>query len=447
MMQRVDSKSKKEDNDSFDYEKYHKFINRLLEKFTEKCEKYKNIETFQLQSIQEEIAYISGLFQRIDDLILEDIEIIKDTENHTSNKFNKKSRLRIRKLESLAQSLNFAFESLLQEKPNLILARQIRVQTRREIVKYENFVSYFINVWNDLLDLPSIGKLIFDALVAFLFYIPIVGVLSYFTIFNENFILNKTAIERNEINIKRLNDKLEKEKQSLDDLSNKNEYRVPSKLSNLVVENVRPRTEEEIKKLTEQLATLKLISDENTNNYIEFIIALSSGIIGSVVSIMFRIEDFQDKKYKSPLIPFFLGIFKPTIGGAFGIFFLAIINSQIIVIQNISEPNINNKPQTPQSLEVLEDKNNYEIRKRKYYLIMMLAFVAGFSERIARDAIGKLENSVSDDTTLSQRLIELINIEKEKVKNESEKPSNSVTNLTQREDTSPAPSPITEEGQ
>jgi hypothetical protein len=237
LTQGINSTVKEQNKDvkeSSDFEQYHEFIKVIFKEFTDKSIKFENTEI--LESLQEEIAYITGLIQRIDSLILEDIELIKSTSNRMKDpsfqKIDKvsklkiqqrseKSKLRIRRLKSLAQSLRFAFNSLLQERPNIILARQIRIQTRREIIKYESFNSFLENGWSDFIDLPPIVKLIFGTFLAFFFSIVGVGLLSRFTIFNENLLNNPTDQKRIEAIRTKLEDLLIQKAQLVSDLKQK----------------------------------------------------------------------------------------------------------------------------------------------------------------------------------------------------------------------------------
>lgn len=125
------------------------------------------------------------------------------------------------------------------------------------------------------------------------------------------------------------------------------------------------------------LSSLRNTQDREIGKHIQLIRqllwAFSAGTLGSIISILIRIEEFQDRKYSDPLVPFLIGLFKPIIGASFGLLFLTLINSQFIIISGIS---------------------NAEAKDRKEYLLLSICFVVGFSERLARDAIGKVEDVV-----------------------------------------------------
>jgi len=89
------------------------------------------------------------------------------------------------------------------------------------------------------------------------------------------------------------------------------------------------------------------------------------GAAGSVVSIMVRIDEFN-RWPQDPSILFFTGLFKPIIGFFFAIFVLLALNSGIVQI-TIGE-------------------------ERQAYFFMAISFIAGFSERLARDIATQTES-------------------------------------------------------
>jgi hypothetical protein len=89
------------------------------------------------------------------------------------------------------------------------------------------------------------------------------------------------------------------------------------------------------------------------------------GVAGSVVSIMVRIDEFN-RWPPDPSILFFTGLFKPIIGFFFAIFVLLVLNSGIVQISIAEE--------------------------RQEYFFLAIAFIAGFSERFARDIATQTES-------------------------------------------------------
>ena len=93
-----------------------------------------------------------------------------------------------------------------------------------------------------------------------------------------------------------------------------------------------------------------------------------AGALGSIISIMVRIQDFSSMRNVHPSILFFIGFFKPMIGMAFALFLFAAINSGIIPVTVDPESEV--------------------------FFFAALSFVAGFSERFVRDMIEKTEESI-----------------------------------------------------
>ncbi|MBD0361684.1 MAG: hypothetical protein ICV55_02680, partial [Coleofasciculus sp. C3-bin4] len=114
---------------------------------------------------------------------------------------------------------------------------------------------------------------------------------------------------------------------------------------------------------------------------LHIVLVILAGTLGSIVSILIRIEGFQDKRYVDPLVPFFIGAFKPIIGASFGVLFFALISSGIVTIQ---------------SIEVESNK--------KVFIIFSIAFVVGFSERLAKDAIDRAEGILGGSQSTEQEV-------------------------------------------
>jgi hypothetical protein len=96
----------------------------------------------------------------------------------------------------------------------------------------------------------------------------------------------------------------------------------------------------------------------------DFILFGIVGAAGSVVSIMVRIDEFN-RWPPDPSILFFTGLFKPIIGFFFAIFVALVLNSGIVQI-GITEG-------------------------RQAYFFLAISFIAGFSERFARDIATQTE--------------------------------------------------------
>jgi len=93
-----------------------------------------------------------------------------------------------------------------------------------------------------------------------------------------------------------------------------------------------------------------------------------SGALGSIVSIMVRLHQFEDASNANHAIQFFTGLFKPIVGSAFALFIFVVLSSGLIPVAIQTE--------------------------KARYFFAALSFVAGFSERFAQDVVTKTETSV-----------------------------------------------------
>ena len=102
-----------------------------------------------------------------------------------------------------------------------------------------------------------------------------------------------------------------------------------------------------------------------------------TGTLGGGVSLLTRLQDFdnpKNQKYDDDLLPLLIGLTKPILGGSFAFFIMLILQSNIFPIQIRSGNG---------------DKGN------DTYLLLAMAFVAGFSERLIPDLINQVEKKVT----------------------------------------------------
>jgi hypothetical protein len=104
------------------------------------------------------------------------------------------------------------------------------------------------------------------------------------------------------------------------------------------------------------------------NAKLVWLVALA-GAVGSVVSIMVRIQEYEPLTNTDPTILFLIGFFKPIVGIAFALFVFATLNSGLI--------------------PVAVDSTLAEA----VYFYTALAFVSGFSERYAKDIAARAEET------------------------------------------------------
>ncbi|MDB4948932.1 MAG: hypothetical protein JWM27_1581 [Gemmatimonadetes bacterium] len=93
------------------------------------------------------------------------------------------------------------------------------------------------------------------------------------------------------------------------------------------------------------------------------------GAVGSIISIMVRVQDFDENAVGDPLAQLFMGAFRPLIGSAFALFAYTVIKAGILPIGVPLE--------------------------REPYFFAALAFLSGFSERFASDLVDRTEQSLS----------------------------------------------------
>ena len=120
----------------------------------------------------------------------------------------------------------------------------------------------------------------------------------------------------------------------------------------------------------------------NRHIFYGLVYAATAGVLGSVASILLRIIDFTDKKYDDPLIPFFIGLFRPLIGLIFGIFIFSLISSDTLIKIDFM---------------ITQDQNSSSLitnKARQDLFIFSCAFLVGFSERFASDLVKKTESGL-----------------------------------------------------
>ena len=127
------------------------------------------------------------------------------------------------------------------------------------------------------------------------------------------------------------------------------------------------------------------------------ILSAMAGATGSVVSIVLRLDQYRNPKYKETLLPVFVGAFKPAIGAFFGIFVFALISSALLPIT------------------VSKDETK---PINRWLAFLAISFVVGFSERLANDVVSKAEQIVPGGKTsqgsLASSESELLIVEEEK---------------------------------
>lgn len=128
----------------------------------------------------------------------------------------------------------------------------------------------------------------------------------------------------------------------------------------------------------ENQSKLEADIDAYAENISLVVLAGSVGALGSIISILTRIKEYdydsENYNYEDYFLPFLVGLFKPAIGAGFGILILAIIEGGILPLKVESEP----------------------IGTKQFFYISV-AFIMGFSERFAQDLVNKVAGSITNE--------------------------------------------------
>jgi hypothetical protein len=117
------------------------------------------------------------------------------------------------------------------------------------------------------------------------------------------------------------------------------------------------------------------------NNFTLATVVALAGALGSIISILIRLDEYKDSDYKGSSAPILVGFAKPLIGTAFGLFLFTIINSNILPIIKV-----------PDSGSISQESSDI-----RYYFFFSVAFMVGFSERLAKDIIERTEDTILPD--------------------------------------------------
>ena len=127
------------------------------------------------------------------------------------------------------------------------------------------------------------------------------------------------------------------------------------------------------------------VKDFREGTYL-MILSFIAGSTGSIISILSRVAEYNspeyEDKYSSSFLPVFIGLFKPIIGGTFAILVFAAMNTNL-----------------------LENFLNQDRTDSKWFTVISITFVVGFSKRLAKDMIGQMENRlVTDQDSVKEKV-------------------------------------------
>jgi hypothetical protein len=114
------------------------------------------------------------------------------------------------------------------------------------------------------------------------------------------------------------------------------------------------------------------------------LVIASAAFLGGVISIATRLGDFSRVRDIDPFAMFWTALLKPLIGVVLAIFILAVLASESINIAVVGKD--------PLGLENHYDKEHWgHIRVHTFYVLWVIGFLAGFSERFAWDFVQRSE--------------------------------------------------------
>jgi hypothetical protein len=110
-----------------------------------------------------------------------------------------------------------------------------------------------------------------------------------------------------------------------------------------------------------------------------------AALIGGIVSIATRLNEFSRVRDLDPFAMFWTAMLKPLIGVVLAIFILATVEGKILSFGFLPEASLKALSATPRTDDTLQG----------LYVLWVLGFLAGFSERFAWDFVGRAEGAAS----------------------------------------------------
>ncbi|MBW4470789.1 MAG: hypothetical protein KME45_10360 [Stenomitos rutilans HA7619-LM2] len=389
------------------------------------------------ENLQTEIPKLAVLLQRIERLVL------------GTNQDKK-----LGALNSLVCSLEVALSSLFQKKLSKEFTRQIRLDIEKEVIRHEHprviglLANQFFYIWHSKsVRLSVIYGLSWSFIIIFggLFSLALLQ----YAVYNSNADTRKVEalISKQDKKIDDLNAKIDRERAKTKTTpsqlgaENQREALLDDELATkaLVIADLQRKTDEaqmvkqKLETQQERIAQTKrssLIQNILSSVDIGFSKILSqilwvaaAGTLGSIVSILTRVigKSYDQEAYCDRLTPIFIGFFKPVVGASFGILFLAFINSGVV-----STPLIPATTNASSSDAAIKAADNPETKAA--FFLFSVAFVVGFSERLAKDTITKLEGGSQEEKETSQQPVNtrVIVIRSSKAANQSRRNQNAI---------------------
>ena len=134
------------------------------------------------------------------------------------------------------------------------------------------------------------------------------------------------------------------------------------------------------------------------NHLRRILLAAFSGAVGSMMSILIRLEQMDKEDIKNP---FLLGALKPLLGAVFGIAVFAILSTGVVDIFpasfSLSDRRIEGRAASESAEGAIARGGDPlgDLDPQEMYTIFLVAFIAGFSERLASDTLQSVSSKGS----------------------------------------------------
>ncbi|MEM9538388.1 MAG: hypothetical protein AAGA60_02630 [Cyanobacteria bacterium P01_E01_bin.42] len=331
--------------------------------------------------LQEEVATLYILLPKIRKLL---IKIDREAESgNGQSRRAKQNQIRKDELEILLQHTENAIDLLTYGHPSIYLAKEIRINIQKTLNFYDRRQpwSFCLNRWVDFCNSKSDPlKVVMGLLISTPIFLALFAIALYYLSVGQNQLKVQIEATRRALLIGQYRDDPDVSSQESSIFGPKVKTQIQSEiqktLSNtpLDLEGLSPN---EKKLLQEEIEKRKLSQLEETQQdyaLLFFLLLVAcSGAFGSIISLFIRMHDFEEKEYSNPLVLLLTGALKPLIGAIFGLLLCGVLKSGILTIRIEAAP---------------------EQHKSDELLFCSLAFVVGFSERLAKDVIKRTENTL-----------------------------------------------------
>lgn len=343
------------------------------------------------QAILDEISNLLVFIQRVERLTIKKKQVDRGHEP------------RVLELTSIIEVLIPAIQSVVDGKAGISLVKKTRIRLLRSLRRHEPFFLIFRrSIFNSFIDVYYLDSVPTKVIIGLCFPFSFAGIIALISsVYFLNYGAQTSELSQVSQSLDKISNEGEEIKQRLADME------TPQRtLSSLGADSRPTPMEERIREIESTLISLdnqvkkqlQLMQEENQSAkqltitlpfgletislspedsqviFRVFVVG-ASGALGSVVSILIRLKEFdvEFREILDPVIPFLIGAFKPIIGASFGVFMYTLISSGLIPL----------------------DTNPTEATGRKEELFYFaIAFTVGFSERLAKDVIARAETTV-----------------------------------------------------